>query len=683
MDKITVTCEVCGARYRVAASSRGQKRRCRCGQVVIIREASRPAAGESPSQSGGWYHGGPEAPAGPFTIHQLKRRLRSGRVAADEKVLDPRTGRWIKARKVRALASEFGTSGRDLVGEIWYWKREERRKGPLSLGAIVRAARRGEIRHDDRVWSNRLRSWQWAEKVNELRREFARGTERHGVLWYCRTEGQKSGPMKVDRLRQLVRSGEVRGTDLVCNKQLDEWRPVFRVEELRAALRVRRVKEEGLDVETEAWYFRKDGQERGPVSAGFLVEMAVEGWLAAETPVSGPRLDDWRPLAQVPGLAVAFEEVEETYPAQEQTSKSARRQRRWRVITRMVPSAAAALAILAFFAYVFGWPGQGAEPGERGRGAGPPAAERMVRAWLVLFLQDRSAMTKTEREALARRLSEFYPDGYLDVYSRGLWRALSTARQRRSDASLLVEELPCEALRAEDGQNFCYHLPFSGDSVSVEAAVPAAGRGFEEVEKDFRRDQFVPLLRFRVGLTGGDSTQVLVTSRKGEHRIVAFGRAALMGAAAGGKRVHYLTGYKSGRPSEAEALMRPGTEQAVQTQAQSWEAYGGLMSLDCTLVPRSARLELRQALQNKSSRPWLLVFASPRVDMDAVAHRYGPAQSEEEITVADPRFEVVSGSGGELYARLTVHYYGRFGLATEPGSKSIVALAFKRPLRGE
>jgi hypothetical protein len=53
--------------------------------------------------------------------------------------------------------------------------------------------------------------------------------------WYFVENGQQRGPVPTDELKGMVRTGRLRGQDLVWNESLAEWTPVSRLPEVAAA----------------------------------------------------------------------------------------------------------------------------------------------------------------------------------------------------------------------------------------------------------------------------------------------------------------------------------------------------------------------------------------------------------------------------------------------------------------
>lgn len=57
------------------------------------------------------------------------------------------------------------------------------------------------------------------------------------VEWYAAIDGRQDGPMPLERLRDLIRRGHVRGDDVVWNERMADWAPVAEVPALADALR--------------------------------------------------------------------------------------------------------------------------------------------------------------------------------------------------------------------------------------------------------------------------------------------------------------------------------------------------------------------------------------------------------------------------------------------------------------
>ena len=623
---------------------------------------------------------------GPYDESKIRQFLSEGRIGADSLLWTEALGGWRRLAEVEPFATLLAeqraaeaeaksavVQAEADVEELWYYVRRGKREGPLSLDQIVDAARTGRLAAGDRAWSNRLGGWRDADQVEELAAALSQaGPEQMSVLWYYRRGKERQGPVNFLELRHLVESGSVRPGDEVYSKALPAWRDIRQVPELEDAIIAA---EAGLaegERGAAAWYFMKGGTERGPVSERLLGEMVSRGRVRADDLVWGPGLEDWQRLATVPRFARTLGTPPSGGAAAFRQAAAARAGRS--PLRRLWP-AVAVLAALAAAIYV------GARVQRSASEQGPPPSpplkgpEDVVREWLGLFLRDQGGMTRPEREALKEKLSAFCPGGYLDVYSEDQRQALAQVWKMGGDERLRVRQVQCTAQRAEGGEHFCYHLPFGSQSVSVAAAVPSASAEYAGAEKTFSALEFRRLRRFEVTM-GGAAVPVLALGEGPQLKIVAFGRAAHIGASAGGRRVECLVGYKSPNGRESETLISLGTGGAAGGQ-QSWDAFGQLMSFDCALVPGAVRRARERMLGEGVKADWMLLFGRSRMPLEEVERLFGPPQSREEVGLNDPRFSVGSGLDHPLYSFLNVHYYGSFAVVTEADSNAIVAFAFR------
>jgi len=647
---------------------------------------------------GGWYVAVKGQTYGPYTEQMMRDLIAEGRIRADSLVWAESLQGWkqlqeaepfaavlVEAAAAEAQRQEVPEEAEAAVEEMWYYLHRGEKVGPCSLDQIIRAAREGKLSAKDRVWSNRLDGWRSAEEVDEFA-EALRQAEaaREGSLWYCQTGVEVRGPLSLPELRRLVETGSVTVGDRVYSKALGTWKDIRQVPQLEDALGRAQAGLAQADARAEVWYFMEGGKERGPVSERLLSEMVAGKKLGGEDLVWGPGVEQWQPIAKVPQFARLLGRRRAVPPPLKGSAVSGRtammrRKPRLRSVLLWVGPGVVVVAVVLIVAALFGGGGGPEEPeGPSAVGRGGP--EAVVAEWLQMFLRDESSMTRAETQALAEGMKRFYLNGYLDIYSEDMRQVLGRAWRQRARRPLLVTETECDAMRCEDRQHFCYHASFSANSVSVQAPVPSGiGGEFTLVQKTFFAGDFQRLRRFLVSVDGAAKARVLAVGEGDELKVVAFGRAANIGAAAAGKRVIYLVGYKSTDASERDALIRVGTGEAMGGEGESWERFGQLMGLDSLLVPRSVRRARQRILREGFSGGQVLIFGRSAVALDEVGRAYGPPRRQEVIELPDSRFTTVAGPEGPLYTRLSVHYYGGFGIATEPGSAAIVAVLFPAP----
>jgi hypothetical protein len=124
-----------------------------------------------------------------------------------------------------------------------------------------------------------------------------------GELWYYRSGGKTEGPVSLEELTRLVEEKKVWIGDAVFSKTLGAWRDIRAVPQLEGAIGAAEAGLGQADRKAPSWFFRSEGQERGPVTEHFLAELVVSGSLKAEDSVWGPRSGQWRRVLDVPELA--------------------------------------------------------------------------------------------------------------------------------------------------------------------------------------------------------------------------------------------------------------------------------------------------------------------------------------------------------------------------------------------
>lgn len=582
------------------------------------------------------------------------------------------------------VADEVSTAREQVeVEEAWHYIKGGRKVGPLSLERIIDAAREGRIEPDDRVWSNRAGHWQDVSEVPELTSALKEGRAGQGTLWYYRQQGKVTGPLRFEELERLVVERAVWIGAEVYSKELAEWLDIRRAPQLQRALAAAQAGLGAADAQREQWYFMQEGKERGPVTERLLAEMIANGSLGGDDRVWGPGFEDWLPLRSVPRLARRMaggvpesvrRESRAVFSRQASVGFLAAGVHRW-----LLGSAAVLLiAAIAVVCYLSTGEKTPEAPGHGGMLPGSrPEAEEVVRDWLELFARDHSDMSAVERQALQEELRRFSPGGYLDCYSEDARLAAVRA------GDLAAEELPCHLVRSEDREHFCYHVQFAASSVRVKApgATSLGSDELREVEKSFGRNEFVPLrcfeVRSRAGARVHPSALVLTTDTENGAAVVAFGRLAHVGAAAGGRQVAYACGIKSCSAAEADALIRIGVEETL-AGAEAWQAFGEAMRLDGRLVPGTVKEKLLAALRGEPDGKGVMVFGRSRMSLSQVEEVFGPAPRAERVETSRGRFRAVSAGPGPLYAQLTVHYYGSLGLCTDGEGNQIVAFLFTR-----
>jgi len=655
---------------------------------------------------------------GPYSAERMLELIRQGRLTARSLVWSRELKDWRPLGRLARFASALSAvRGDSDVEEMWYYVRDGERVGPLSFEQMLSAAREGGIRGSDRVWSNRLGGWLYAEAVPELASAIAAAPESAARLWYYRrrrlssrgtaTLGEVEGPVSFSELSRLVESGQVTAGDTVFHKGLGAWKDIRDVPELQRAIAAAVSGLGRADAAAEQWYFRRTGpraaggggsRERGPVTERLIAEMLTAGRLKPDDLLWGPGFERWRPVREVPQFArylpaealasaapadaeptdLATTEVEGQPDAVERTQADRRLKFALAAVAVVLLTLAAGLVLSRRGGAPEGRPG-----GARGRFEPPTDPVRFVRKWLELFLSGSDASPGAQPPGARlreERLGLFYREGYMDACAGDIRAALRGVPV----AELGVQEEQREVLRAEDGDGFCYCVPFAGAALSVRRLVPGPA-GPQELTGAFRREEFERVRCFRItappGTAAPDATVLVATDvgAAGERRhwIVAFGRVGYVGAAAGRMRVRYVTGYKGKTTSEADCLLLLGVEEQPGLGGTEWGRFGELMSVDASLVP-AAVLKRRERLSSPPGKR-LLVSIQGGVTRASLVQRYGPPQRTQTIEL--PAGEVlmvpaVPGTALPVYPRLEACCYGSFGVVFEPAGEEAVGYLF-------
>lgn len=665
-------------------------------------EALRPGREDEADR---WYVSRKGNRYGPYKTGQMKDMIREGRLGPKTRAWTPSMGEWRTLRNIGRFAEILQARRSDqAVEEVWYHMRSGRRRGPLSLEQMVEAAREGRIRPSDRVWSNRLQDWQDARDVAELEKALESATEKEkGELWYYRHGGEVGGPVEFHELQDLIEQASVVAGDTVFSKKLGEWKDVRDVPKLRQAITAARRGVATADRESEQWYYMEEGQERGPVTQRFLAQRLASGDLGSSVRVFGPGSDEWRRAGNVPELARYLPKGEKKKEKTADETPTGTVEGRPEGETgmsfwRMAGLAAVGLLVIGMAVVLF----VQARRQEAQPPPGPPPEEvfqvpetpkDMILAWLDLFLVDGQTLPEVERQTRGENLARFYAGNYMDVYAPDVRRKLRRAMEQADAEQVSLERLDRTILRAEDENNFCYHVPFRESEVTISKALPDDGGGVLRRKKVFGGRSFRPLRCYRLLMPGPDDVSnafVLIMRRPDNGAdeegspwvIVAMGRSGHVGAQAGPRRIRYLSGYKAPSMREPDCLLQVGAKRIPGTAGTDWDGFGELMSVDMGLVPIAVFQRRLEAVNDDVEADLLLVMATPvgSQTWSDVRSEYGNPRSSETVPLPSPDVRKVNAdpdASHRLYSRITAHFYGDFGVAEDPASGDVVGFVFR------
>lgn len=679
MPNIITNCPKCRAKVEVPPGKAGRWALCKCGNLFKIGAPSGVSVKTPVSKKRGYHVTVRGDTYGPYAADRMREMIRAGRIGPGSLVWGKTLKEWTPLERVaefsedlRAAAAEpAADAGHEDVEEMWHFQHGDVRRGPMSLDEIVAACREGQVRADDRVWSNRMNGWRDAAETPELAEALAAGVAvDQGELWYFRTSEGVEGPVSFEDLRAFVEEKLVRPGDGVYGKSLVKWQDIRDVPQLHEAIAAA---ERGLgaaDRSAQQWYFRSGGRERGPVTERFMAERVTGRSLKAHDYVYGPGSPEWRRVRDVPELARYCDPRDlADAPAEEITSRSAHRGSAIRVRskTTVIVIAACVVGLAVAVALIALLHGEADSPDPDGF-AVPTEPVALAGVWVDLFLTDAQALPSAERRKIEARLKRLTADGGLDVYSADVREALRAFVRVRGRTRLQVERAPCAIGRAEDGDTFCYHAsPIESASITVPV-------GPQRTEKTFYAKDFEELrcVRLRAGKL---VTGVLLSPDGDGWKVTGFGRVAFVGAGAGPMQFRYVTGVRSADPSEASVMLRGGVARSTPSGDQ-WGPYGDLMGMDVTLVPTS----VQEARRDDPGRGPVLVRADTGMSFDEVVRRYGPPQLTAEVDLSAADLRVLETAGGAAYyTRLKAHYYGAFGIAVDKASGRVIGFLFEPP----
>lgn len=147
------------------------------------------------------------------------------------------------------------------------------------------------------------------------------------ALFYVNELKQRVGPVDMPAMKRLVKDGAIDGLTLVWSSNLDGWKPISDIPELRAMLAAEDDEDESSSVPptdgavaptaststsssagADALYHYADssGLQSGPVPAEAIGSLLEAGYLNGSTLVWVAGMASWLPVSQVPELSARF-----------------------------------------------------------------------------------------------------------------------------------------------------------------------------------------------------------------------------------------------------------------------------------------------------------------------------------------------------------------------------------------
>ncbi len=123
----------------------------------------------------------------------------------------------------------------------WFYVRNNQQVGPVTLEQLQAMAQRGELRQEDKVWGEGMPDWVAAGSVQELRPAAvsipvatdAAPASASPSVWYYARDNQQSGPITLEQLQAMVRTGQLRSVDRVWADGMKDWVEVSSVPQLQ------------------------------------------------------------------------------------------------------------------------------------------------------------------------------------------------------------------------------------------------------------------------------------------------------------------------------------------------------------------------------------------------------------------------------------------------------------------
>lgn len=141
-----------------------------------------------------WYYTLDHQPLGPVTQETIEEMLKVGVLQPSHKVWHPTLAKWTTINRVSALRA-FPPEVNVTSGERWYFLKEGKRLGPVSLLTLQELVRSGILDRESRAWSQRLAEWTPIVQIPFL-------WEEHSSEATTSTKGMQRCPHCAETLKQ-------------------------------------------------------------------------------------------------------------------------------------------------------------------------------------------------------------------------------------------------------------------------------------------------------------------------------------------------------------------------------------------------------------------------------------------------------------------------------------------------
>ncbi len=209
-----------------------------------------------------WYYGKNEQRLGPVPLKELQRLVSSRDLDGTDLVWSPGMADWTAVSEVEVLFSASASSAiatprspspkppsppsapsesqSPVAEDRWHYECGGERRSPVSFEELKRLAAMGQLNPDSLVWKRGMAEWTPAGQIESLfsshSEPVAQPAAQPADLWYYGDGEQRHGPVSMDELKALARSGQLARSDLVWNRGMTEWTPAAEVGGLFSAL---------------------------------------------------------------------------------------------------------------------------------------------------------------------------------------------------------------------------------------------------------------------------------------------------------------------------------------------------------------------------------------------------------------------------------------------------------------
>lgn len=285
----------------------GRRAHCTCGKELTVpsgEDTSTDDSESSDSRARNWFIKKGEKKYGPVAFKGLAALVKRGKVGAEDEVYHRSMDGWEKIADVRAL-QKF----RPEDGQKWYCYKGGNTYGPYTARQIRTLIKKVKIGPKTRVREKGKGTWQLLSAVDEFsdilpesRGEHPSTTSQTGQtsqknVWYYMREGSRYGPLSSQKLVEAIKEGQVRPTDRVWTRKLENWKKVSEIPQLNKIAQQAEGHREG-----ELWYYRHRGEVHGPISLYKLKELIQQTRVVAGDHVFNKRLEQWTDVRKVPKL---------------------------------------------------------------------------------------------------------------------------------------------------------------------------------------------------------------------------------------------------------------------------------------------------------------------------------------------------------------------------------------------